>query len=380
MSDRAPQTEPASNDAMALSGADIERLLTDHTPELRLSMSSKITHAYQGASFNVGQAETAEQIFRLLARDTEVKVRAALAEQLKQSGQIPRDIIMTMAKDVEEVALPVLRYSEVLTDKDLVQIIASSQETGKSLAITQRNKLSGTVAGALVETGDSQVIGSLMDNKGAEIHDETLHTIVQNFSAEQGIMSAMATRTQLPSDVAEKLVAHVSGSLAEALRAKYQIASKQITEQVEKTRETATTSLIRYSMSDEELDVLTRSLIANKRMTPSLILASLCQGHWRFFNVALARLAGIPVENANVLLADHAGMGFKALYRKSGLTEAMFDPVKLLYRSIRELHNESVTPLTPGYSNNVVERLLGLVEGEDIENLSYLIALVRKAG
>ena len=115
---------------MALSSADIERLLTDHTPELRLSMSGKLTHAYQGATFDVGQSEVAEQIFRLLARDTEVKVRAALSEQLKQSGQIPRDIVMTMAKDVEEVALPVLRYSEVLSDKDLMQIIANSQETG----------------------------------------------------------------------------------------------------------------------------------------------------------------------------------------------------------------------------------------------------------
>lgn len=380
MSDRAPHSKPAAPDAMALSGADIDRLLNDHTPQLRLEMSSKLTHAYNGATFDGSQAEVAEQIFRLLARDTEVKVRAALAEQIKQSGQIPRDIVMTMAKDVEEVALPVLSCSEVLTDKDLLQIIASSQAPSKQIAISKRSTVSDTVAGALVETGNAEVVGSLMDNKGAQLGDDTLYKVVQNFAGEQGVMSAMAARAQLPPAVAEKLVAHVSGSLADALKKKYNMAGQHISEQVEKTREATTSGIIRHSMTDDELDMLTRSLMAGKRLTPSLILATLCQGNWRFFNMALAKLAGIPPENANVLLLDHAGMGFKALYKKSGLTDAMFDPVRVLYRSVRELHHEGIIPQKPGFSSALVARMLERVEGEDMENVSYLLALVRKAG
>lgn len=364
--------------ALTLSPEDVERLLNDNTAEIRLSMADKIATAYGGATFGAGESQIAEQIFRLMLRDTEVKVRAAMAQQLKESQSIPRDIVMTMAHDVEEVALPVLQFSEVLTDKELLQLIAEFKDPAKHVAISRRHKVSGDVSGALVETGNPDVVGELVKNNGADLSNATLERIIAEHSDKQGVMDVLASRHALPTGVAEKLVAHVSGALGDALKKKYNIVSKEITKQVEKTRETATTGIIRYSMTDEELETIARSLMAYKRLTPSIILNALCQGHWRFFNLALAKMAGIPVENAAKLLRDKSGMGFKALYKKSGLPDSMYGPVRLLYHTVYDLFNQGVTPMQPEFPNSVVSRLLQEAEGEDIENMSYIIALVRK--
>ncbi len=53
----------------------------------------------------------AEQIFRIMVKDAEVRVREALAINLKENPNVPHDVAVTLAKDVDQVALPVLRFS-----------------------------------------------------------------------------------------------------------------------------------------------------------------------------------------------------------------------------------------------------------------------------
>ena len=173
-------TEPKASPQLALTAEDVERLLKDNTADIRVDMTDKIAGAYGAGGLSNSENKMAEQVFRLLLRDTELKVRASLAQHVKSSTVIPRDIVLSMAKDVEEVALPVLQYSEVLNDEDLLDIIQSSNEMARYVAISNRSQVSGIVSDSLLERGNDTVVTALVDNKGAQLSEYGFNKIIDN--------------------------------------------------------------------------------------------------------------------------------------------------------------------------------------------------------
>jgi uncharacterized protein (DUF2336 family) len=368
---------------MVLTEADVRRLLDDSTPQARIDITNKLALAYGGAKMNKNESVIAEQIFRLLMRDLEVRVRASLAQNIKESTAIPKDIVMALAKDVEEVSLPVLQSSQVLDDNDLVELIQSTKEISRHLAISMRKEVSGEVAETLLKGGNDKVAMSLINNEGAHISEAGLDTIIKTFSGDETMMGAVSKRPQLPVGAVEKLINVVSSTIAEELKKKYKSAplpvqSNAIQQEVEKVKETETLSMASASMSQEEVEKLISQLIAYDRLSPSIILRSLCQGNFNFFETSLARLANIPVSNARTLINDRGELGFRGVYNKSGLPEAMFPAVKLLNRVVHELRDEGEKPGTSQFANRIVERILHYSEEQPVENMSYIIALVRR--
>lgn len=366
---------------LILTPQDVDRLLQDKTADTRIDMTNRIGGSYAGANLTARELMVAEQIFRLLLRDTEQRVRAALAQSVKDSEQIPRDIVLTLARDVEEVSLPILQYSEVLSDTDLLELIGATTEISRHLAISRRRRVSETVSDTLIGLGNQEVAGTLINNSGAHISETGFNKIVDSYSGNQELMKSISQRAYLPAATVEKLVHIVSGSLADTLKAKYHMAAPavaQIEKEVEKTHESQTLDLIKLAQAESDIDKLISQLMATDRLTPSIILSALCQGNFEFFETALARLSNIPVSNARKLITDRGELGFRAIYNKSGLPDTMFPAVKLLLKIVRELDGEGEKKGGARYANRIVERILQYSEGAQMENLSYIIALVRR--
>jgi uncharacterized protein (DUF2336 family) len=365
--------------ALALSPEDIKRLLEDGSSQVRVDITNKIAGAYGVSSLHAREFKVAEQIFRLLVRDTEVRVRAALAQNIKESREIPRDIVMVLARDVEQVSLPVLQFCEVLTETDLVELIEASEQVSRYLAISKRRSVPHLVSRALLRTENEQVTETLIHNNGAEIAEEELTLIIDRNQNNEGMMQALSARPRLPVSVVEKLVSVVSESLADTLKEKYKFSDDAITEEVANTRETETLQLVRNVADDDEMDRLVAQMHSSDRLSPSMILSALSQGNFSFFESSLARLSNIPIANARALLNDQGELGFRGLYNKSGLPEKMLPAVRLLFRVVRELAAQGEKPGKARYANRVVERILQYSETQPIENLSYIIALVRRS-
>lgn len=376
-------TEPLSSGtdrnaaAVTLSAEDIHRLLEDRSTATLVDITGKIAGGYHPA-MKPGEAEAAEQIFRLLMRQTETQVRVALAQHVKSSRTLPRDIALSLARDVEEVALPLLEYSEALSESDLMELVQSTDAAARHLAICRRDYVPEKLSDTLIAGGNEEVAATLVQNIGASISETGMNSIVERFPENKPLMSALVSRPQLPATVAEKLISHVSSSLARTLRDKYGLPDQEIEQQAEQAREGETLKLVRQLRSPEELDRLIGQLMAFDRLTPSLILSALCHGNIPFFETALARLSGVAVANARALVSDKGDLGFRAIYNKSGLPDTMFPAVRTLLATVRMLDGEGEKPGSPHYANRVVERLLSCAEESPVENLSYIIALVRR--
>src|SRR4051812_45764532 len=90
----------------------------------------------------------AHEIIRLMAHDAAEVVRRALADTLKASDLLPRDVALALARDVETIALPVLSCSPVFTDEDLAEIVRACGPT-RQLAVARRASLSERVTAVL---------------------------------------------------------------------------------------------------------------------------------------------------------------------------------------------------------------------------------------
>jgi uncharacterized protein (DUF2336 family) len=157
----------------------------------------------------------------LLAQDSVVKVRAILAEEIKQLDCIPRDVALRLARDVDAmVSAPILEYSPLLSDADLMEIIASGQ-VGKALsAIARRPSLSEDVSDALVQSLDVSAVAALLVNPDARIRKETLDRIVEEAEQIESWHLPLALRTDLSARAIRRIGGFVGASLIEQLIAR----------------------------------------------------------------------------------------------------------------------------------------------------------------
>lgn len=302
-----PPHEVCLSQQPVLDVSDVQMLLSDPSVSSRAEMAAKIGHSFGTGKLTAGEKAIAHNIFRMMMRDAEMKVRKALAESLKDNPDLPHDVALTLAQDVESVAAPLLECSTALTDADLESIVRSSAD-GKQSAVARRRGLSATLARAIAETAGPLGVQALMGNASAAIPDDAFGTVLDRFGSENAIQTAMVNRNRLPVSVAERLVNIASAALRERLMAEHDLPTNLVTDLLLQARERATVDLA-LSADREEVSMLVGRLRKNGRLTPTLILRSICAGDFDFLECALAELAGIPVNNAYRLIHDKGGQG-----------------------------------------------------------------------
>jgi uncharacterized protein (DUF2336 family) len=141
-------------------------------------------------------------------------VRKELAEALKDVAEAPHHVIQCLARDVEQaVAVPVLEFSPLLTDEDLLEIIECSGVEGAVSAISRRADVSGTVSDAIAQTRDEDAVAQLLANPSAQIREETLDWIVEGSREVRAWQMPLAKRPKLPRSAARKLTEFVADSV-----------------------------------------------------------------------------------------------------------------------------------------------------------------------
>ncbi|MBL8642958.1 MAG: DUF2336 domain-containing protein [Rhodospirillaceae bacterium] len=360
---------------------DVTRLATDPSTTARVGTATKLAQEFSSGRFSPAELKLAETIFRLMVKDAEVRVREALSANLKHNPNVPRDIAVTLAQDVDPVSLPMLSFSEVLTSDDLVEIISSQQSQAKFEAIAGRKAVPAAVADALTEKGSEAVVAKLVGNAGAEITEATFHRVVDRFGYSEAVQTPLAHRASLPVTVAERIVTQVAEHLRTHILQKHHISADMAMDLVLQTRERATAGLA-MGVTDESLESLARQLKTNGRLTGSLVLRALCMGNVRFFENAIAELAGVPVGNARLLIHDPGGNGLKVLWSKTGLSQALYPAIQVALIVAGQTEFDGRDQDAERYARRVVERILTQYEsfGVDFDNddLEYLLARVSK--
>jgi uncharacterized protein (DUF2336 family) len=336
---------------------DVEQLLRDPSPDNRQRTAEHVATQFQAGVLSPSERQLAEEIFRIMMRDAEVRVREALSRHLKESRTLPRDVALALARDVDSVALPMLECSDVLTDADLIAIVRSSG-VAKQVAVAQRSMVSASVSEALVETGDETVVSALVANVRADIPEDRLAAVVDQFAGSEAVQTNMLRRPDLPLTVAERLVARASDSLRKQLMAPSALSEVTATEIIVQARERAVLGLLGDNVRDDDVEVMVRHIQEQGRLTPSLVLRALVMGDQAFFETAMARLAGVPVINARTLIYDAGPLGLRAIFDKAGLPEAFFPATRAAADVGRAIQLDGQPHDRERRSRKIMERVL----------------------
>jgi uncharacterized protein (DUF2336 family) len=294
---------------------DVIRLTKDPSPEVRAEMAAKVATQFDQQKFGEVERRIAEGIFRILVKDVEVRVREALSAQLKSSRDLPHDVALALAHDVESVALPILEFCEVLSDEDLVAIVRG-QSAVKQVAIAQRSRVSAMVAAALIDTGNERAVTRLVQNRGAELDERSFGRALEAYESSQAVFTAMAQRPNLPAVVSEQLISVVAQHLQSYLVKQHKLPAAMVRSLVLQARQRATAGLLAESFhSEDEVEDLVGQLEASGRLSAMLAFEALSRGDLGFFEVAMARLARIPVENARTLIHDQGPLGIQSILK-----------------------------------------------------------------
>jgi len=359
-----------------LSQKDVLRLLEDPSGKNRREAAVKIAATYSAEDLTPEERAIAEDILRAMARDVETSVRVALSENLKEYAGLSRELAVTMANDVDIVALPVIQFSQVLSDDDLLEIVRT-QGTAKQNAVAQRPVVSEQVADALVETGKEEVVATLVGNDGAAISDKTFVKVLDEFSGSDAVKTNMVQRQKLPVAVTERLVTLVSENLQAQLVSRHKLSPDVATDLIIQSRERATLGILGPDATIMDVQALATQLYKNGRLTPSIILRALCLGDMEFFEVSVAVLAGLPLGAARALIHDEGSLGLPAVMERAGLPESLHPIFKAAVAVANETDYDGGENDRERFRARMLERILTHMEdpavGMGEENAEYLL-------
>lgn len=158
------------------------------------------------------------QVIEVLARDQLPRIRAIVAEEIKQATNVPHGLVKRLAADLSSiVSTPVLEYSPLLSDDDLLEIIATGSAAERLSAIARRSNLSYNVSDAVVATLDGPAVATLLANKSAQVREETLDTIIEHAASMENWHKPLVMRAELSLRAMRRIAGFVAASLIDEL-------------------------------------------------------------------------------------------------------------------------------------------------------------------
>lgn len=299
-------------------------LCSDDDEDVRCELARKIGRLVPGLDDTEASRvrDLAIEVMERLARDTLPRVRAILSEEIKSSPRVPAYIVKQLASDLELiVSAPVLEYSPLLSDQDLIEIVAGANVEGRLAAIAKRSNVSEKVSDALIATFDVSAIAYLLANPNAQIREEALDRIVENASGVEAWHQPVVMRADLSLRAVRRIAGFVSSSLLRLLcdrgeldEATASFLSRRMRERLESdgiAQETKT--------SDDDAESRVAEAHRNGALNDDFLLNAIDEGHRRVVCHALAVLADLPRNVVERILVSQSGKAITALVWRAKL-------------------------------------------------------------
>jgi len=300
-------------------------LARDRDERVRIDLAQKIarlTPALSEEQHDRLRDMTIEAL-EILVRDQVTRVREVIAIALKDVVTAPTHVIRTLARDSEiVVAGPVLQFSPLLADEDLLEIIHGAPIAGSLTAIARRVAVTGPVADAIGDSPDAAAITALLENPSAQIREETLDRLVDRAPEVSAWHRPLVSRPWLPATAARKLARFVAQNLLQLLTERRDL-------DPETAREVKTMVLQRIdaepNAGEDPLpgkapgrsvvsEALARARVLKAAGTLDEASVVAAMGSDRtFVRAALAALGDLPMEVVDRVLAAHSPKGVTAL-------------------------------------------------------------------
>lgn len=301
------------------------KILTDDgDDDVRCELARKIGRLVPGLAPNEASRirELAIEVMERLAHDSLPRVRAILAEEIKSSRNVPADVVKRLAQDLELiVCAPVLEYSPLLSDQDLIEIVACARVEGSLAAIARRSAVSEPVSDAIVASLDVSAIAALLANPNAQIREEALDRVIEGAADVEAWHQPVVVRADLSMRAVRRIASFVSAALLSALCARSGLDEETAQHLNKRVRERIDSGALNDETGAVEAEALAavQAAIAAGTLDDEFVLDAADAGDRRSVALALAALARIPIAIVDRILISQSGKAITALVWRAKL-------------------------------------------------------------
>lgn len=137
-----------------------------------------------------------DKVLCQLSDAVEEEARSHVAKLLAPLDRAPGRVVVRLAHDSIEVARPLLEFSKVLTDDDLIEIVSGETEDHRT-AIAGRNPVGARVGEAIADFGGTPSLKRLLHNEAAEFSSSVLEKLVGKAANDDGLARDLRQRTDI---------------------------------------------------------------------------------------------------------------------------------------------------------------------------------------
>jgi uncharacterized protein (DUF2336 family) len=235
-----------------------------------------------------------EDLFITLVEQAEHDIRRRLAERLADAAWAPSALVNMLALDEIEISQPIITYSPVLGEADLIRILVEAT-LDHQLAVARRPGLTATVVNEILRNGEPAVLTALAGNDTANIGAPALTAMVEHARRIVAMRSPLARHPRLSAELAVRLYAWVGESLKTALTSRFRLDPVALDAAIAEATRTAAGAGPAAPI-EEERDDMDRSMVEKLKEAGQLrsgyLLRALREGRLNLFIHVLAGLGG----------------------------------------------------------------------------------------
>ncbi len=273
-------------------------------------------------------------ILRRIIHEVEISVRRQLGERLVDRNHVPRELIVMLANDDIEVAHPVLLDSKLLHDDDLIEIV-HHRTLEHQLAIALRKSLNESMTDALAQTGNEDVIKTMLKNPNARISKGTMAYLVDQSKRVDTYQNPLMKRAELEPELAKRMYWWVSAALRKHVVENFEVDPTELDDTLEDAVKTAIGKAAAEKDKARTPMELAERLAESDEITPKLLVQVLRQGEVALFEALFAKLTGLSLRLARRMLFEPGGEALAVACKAAGLDKPAFASLFMLGRKAR---------------------------------------------
>lgn len=311
---------------------DGRRALVEAIGSLSLNAGSQLSDRERGLMFD---------ILGHMVHETEMSVRRTVSACLAELPDAPRDLIRLLANDDIEIAYPVLTNSGVLENDDLIEVIRHRTQEHQ-LAITIRQNIDESVSEALIETGNENVIRSLLKNNDAKISRSTMEYLVEQSMRVDSFQDPILRRRDLDPELVKTMFVWVSAVLRQLIVDDWDFDPATVDSLLERATAREVQSAAYDARELSKSQQLTENLDAIGKMTPEVMLSVLKEGEVALFIAMFTKFTALDEIFVRRMLFERGGNALAITCKAAGVGKAIFASIFALTRNKQNATEEEI--------------------------------------
>jgi uncharacterized protein (DUF2336 family) len=269
-----------------------------------------------------------------LVRDEAMRVRAAIADVVKDMPQAPRDLILRLAHDSEiPVSEPVTRLSPLLTTEDLLVLLAAAPNPATATAIASRAGLNETVSDAVAATTDAVAIRALLANHSAAIREATLDALIARAPDQIDWHAPLVRRPRLSPAAACALSEYVATHLLHEMASRADLSPECAGELKRRLEARLLPSAPLRAVPSPNMDEAmghAHALAFRDQLNETTLLGAVQRGEARMATAMLAVAAGVPASVVDRAATLRSAKALVSLVWRAGFSMQVAGPLQSL--------------------------------------------------